>query len=85
MKKVLNIKTKYGIFRCIFEPEKDMGGYVVEAHSIQGAISWGKSFIEARHMIVEAIEGAIEANVIADAERRGIIRMNIQKKIVSVV
>ncbi len=60
MKKVLDIKTKYGIFQCMFEPEKDMGGYMVEARGLQGAISWGKSLAEARHIIVESIEGAVE-------------------------
>jgi hypothetical protein len=31
-------------------------------------------------MIAEAIEGAIEASVIANAEKRGLVRVNIQKK-----
>ena len=83
-KKVFAIKTKYGVFQCIFEPEKDMGGFMVEARGTQGAISWGKSLIEARHMIVEAIEGVVEANIIADAEKRGIIKVNSCKKLVSV-
>lgn len=65
VRKVLNIKTKYGSFECLFEPEKDMGGYVVEARSLSGGISWGKTLAEAKKMIVEAIEGAIEARALS--------------------
>jgi len=64
MKKILNVKTKYGSFYCIFESEKDMGGYSVEAKNVQGAVSWGKNINEAKRMIVEAVEGAIEAKAI---------------------
>lgn len=51
-----------------------MGGYVVEARNLPGGISWGRTKKEAQKKIVEAIEGAIEAKVIADAEKRGFIR-----------
>ncbi|KKT90027.1 MAG: hypothetical protein A3G02_03075 [Candidatus Yanofskybacteria bacterium RIFCSPLOWO2_12_FULL_44_13b] len=64
MKKILNVKTKYGSFNCIFESEKDIGGYSVEAKNVQGAVSWGKNINEAKRMIVEAVEGAIEAKAI---------------------
>lgn len=75
VKKTSIIKTKYGSFQCVFEPEKDMGGYMVEARGIQGAISWGRTLNEAKKMIVEAIEGAIEAKAVAEAERRGIVHL----------
>lgn len=74
-KKILIIKTAYGSFRCVFEPEKDMGGYAVEARDVQGAVSWGKTLAEAKRMIKEAIEGAIETNVVARAEKQGVFRM----------
>ena len=74
-KKILIIKTKYGSFRCIFEPEKDMGGYAVEARGVPGAISWGKTFVEAKKMIAESIEGAIEASAIIRAEKKGIVQI----------
>ena len=74
-KKILIIKTTYGSFRCAFEPEKDMGGYAVEARGVQGAVSWGKTLAEAKRMIKEAIEGAIETNVVARAEKQGVFRM----------
>lgn len=74
-KKNLMIKTKYGSFQCVFEPEKDMGGYAVEARGISGAVSWGKTLAEAKRMIVEAIEGAIEALAVANAEKKGIVKI----------
>ena len=73
-KKILTIKTQYGSFQCIFEPEKDMGGYAVEARGVAGALSWGKTLSEAKRMIAEAIEGAIEAKAIAAAEKRGVVQ-----------
>lgn len=74
-KKTYRIQTKYGPFSCVFEPEKDMGGYVVEARGVQGAVSWGKTLAEAKGMIAEAIEGSIEARVIAKAVEKGTIRV----------
>lgn len=68
VKKILVIKTKYGFFRCVFEPEKDMGGYMVEARGVQGAISWGKDMAEAKKMIAEAIEVAVEGELIIAAK-----------------
>lgn len=73
-KKILIIKTKYGSYKCIFEPEPDMGGYMVEARGVPGAISWGKTLSEAKKMIAESIEGAIETEAIINAEKKGIIR-----------
>ena len=74
-KQTHSIKTRYGSFPCVFEPEKDMGGYVVEASAVQGAVSWGKTLAEAKRMIAEAIEGAIEARVISKAIKRGTVRV----------
>ncbi len=78
-KKIMHIETKYGSFRCVFEPEKDMGGYTVEAHGLPGALSWGKTLNEAKRMIVEAIEGAIEARIIAGAEKGGVVQIRESK------
>lgn len=74
-KKTFLIKTKYGSFQCVFEPEKDMGGYAAEARGVAGAISWGKTLVEAKRMIAEAIEGAIEAMAVANAEKKGIVKI----------
>ena len=70
-KKQATVKTAYGSFPCIFEQEPDMGGYVAEAPTVQGAVYWGKNLAEAKKMIAEAIEGVIEIRVIVKAERDG--------------
>lgn len=70
-KQVIEIKTKYGSFSCIFKPELDMGGYVVVARDMQGAVSWGKNLSEAKRMIAEAIEGIVELKVLAHEEKEG--------------
>lgn len=68
------VKTQYGSFEAVFEPEKDMGGYVVTAPKVQGAVSWGKNLSHAKQMIAECIEGAIEARIISDAVKEGDVR-----------
>jgi predicted RNase H-like HicB family nuclease len=68
------IKTQYGSFKAVFEPETDMGGYVATAPKVQGAVSWGKNLVQAKKMIAECIEGAIEARVIAEAVQGGNVR-----------
>jgi len=70
-----SIKTAYGAFVCVFERERDMGGYTAEAIGIQGAISWGKNLAEAKKMIAEAIEGAIEGEAIITALKAGRISL----------
>jgi len=76
-----SIRTNYGTFVCLFEPEKDMGGYAAEALDVQGAVSWGKTLVEAKRMIAEAIEGVIETRVIARTEKEGIIRVIARPKV----
>ena len=68
------IKTNYGTFVCLFELEKDMGGYTVEALEVQGGVSWGENLAHAKRMIVEAIEGVIETRVLARAKEEGTVR-----------
>ncbi|MBI4132401.1 MAG: type II toxin-antitoxin system HicB family antitoxin [Candidatus Sungbacteria bacterium] len=74
-KKTYIVKTQYGSFPCIFEPEKDMGGYTAEAPAVQGAVSWGKTLAEAKRMIAEAIEGSIEARAVSKAVKKGTVRV----------
>jgi len=73
-KKTAAIKTQYGLFTALFEPETDMGGYVVTAPKVQGAVSWGKNLAQAKKMIAECIEGAIEARIISEAVKEGNVR-----------
>lgn len=79
-KKTATVKTRYGLFRAVFEPETDMGGYVVTAPKVQGAVSWGKNFSHAKKMIAECIEGAIEARVISEAVKEGSVRFTASAK-----
>lgn len=76
VRKLFTAKTKYGVYACIAEPEKDMGGYSVEARGVAGALSWGKTIAEAKKKIVEAIEGAIEAQTIVQAEQNGMVKIS---------
>lgn len=68
------VKTQYGLFKVVFEPETDMGGYVATAPKVQGAVSWGKNLAHAKKMIAECIEGAIEARIISEAVEEGNVR-----------
>ncbi len=72
--KKATIRTSYGVFPCVFELEKDMGGYMASSPKVQGAVSWGKNFAEAKRMVAEAIEGVYEANIITAAEKAGTVR-----------
>lgn len=73
-RKTALVKTQYGPFKAVFEPESDMGGYVATAPSVQGAVSWGKNLSHAKKMIAECIEGAIEARIISEAVKEGSVR-----------
>jgi len=75
VKRTAIVRTRYGSFSCIFEPEADMGGFVVTAPKVQGAVSWGKTLAEAKRMITEAIDGVHEGAIIAEAERIGTVRL----------
>ena len=74
------VKTQYGLFEAVFEPEMDMGGYVATAPKVQGAVSWGKNLPHAKEMIAECIEGAIEARVIVEAVKQGNVRFTSRAK-----
>ena len=73
MKKKVFIKTDYGEFPCIFEPEPDMGGYMVTATKKPDVITWGKNLTHAKKMAKEAIECSIEGDVLIAAEKAGAI------------
>lgn len=79
-KKTAVVKTQYGPFKTVFEPETDMGGYVATAPSVQGAVSWGRNLSHAKKMITECIEGAIEARIISEAVKEGSVRFTINPK-----
>lgn len=79
-KKTAVVKTQYGSFVAVFDPETDMGGYVVTAPKVQGAVSWGKNLSHAKKMIEECIEGAIEARIISEAVKEGNVRFTASAK-----
>ena len=79
LKKTAVVKTQYGPFKAVFEPEVDMGGYVATAPNVQGAVSWGKNLSQAKAMITEAIELIIETRAIENAEKEGYIRVTYRK------
>lgn len=74
------VKTKYGPFKAVFEPEIDMGGYVATAPNVQGVVSWGKNLAHAKEMVTEAIELVIETRAIENAEKEGYIRVVYRNK-----
>ena len=76
VKKIYTIKTKYGSFRCVFELEPDMGGYMITVPQKPDVISWGKTMAHAKKMAKEAIECSVEGDIIIAAEKRGEISIN---------
>jgi len=74
-KQKLAIKTRYGTYQAVFDPELDMGGYAVAVPGVQGAVSWGKNLTQAKKMAVEAIEGAIETRILIEAEQQGLAKL----------
>ena len=78
-KKLATVRTRYGLFQCVFEPEQDMGGYTVVAPKVRGAVSWGSTLVEAKRMIAEAIEGVYESQIIMDAAKIGTVRLTRMK------
>ena len=79
-KKTADIKTKYGTFHCVFEPEPDMGGYVATAPTVQGVVTWGKNLAHAKKMVAECIEGMIETRIIVEAVKEGNVRFTANAK-----
>lgn len=78
-KKTAVVKTQYGLFTAVFEPEPDMGGYVATAPKVQGAVSWGKNLAHAKKMIAESIECSIEGEIIFAAAQAGQVTIRKQK------
>ena len=73
MKKKSAVKTQYGVFDITLSPEseKKIKGYVVTVPKVRGVVTWGKTLVHARKMAKEAIECAIEGEILIAAERQG--------------
>jgi predicted RNase H-like HicB family nuclease len=70
-----SVATKYGTFECVFEKDVDVGGFSVYAKSVPVALSWGKTRLDAKKNMKDAIEGSYEAEVLAKAESYGSIKI----------
>ena len=58
-KRIIEVKTKYGIHKVVLEPDEKKG-YIVTAPGLPGVITWGKRINHAKKMAREAIELCIE-------------------------
>lgn len=78
MKKRLfvNIKTKLGSYRCLFESNYPEKGYTVTVPKLIGVVSCGDTLREAQKMIKEAIELHCECLF-----ERGLAEVKLLKKI----
>lgn len=56
MKKFLPIKTAFGVFECLFEPNTPEKGYTVTVPKLKGVVTCGDTLTEAKKMAREAIE-----------------------------
>ena len=75
----IEVKTLYGVFNVILEPEPDMGGYMITASKRPDVISWGKNLAHAKRMAKEAIECSIVGDIIIAAEKERAITINRQR------
>ncbi|MEK7554355.1 MAG: type II toxin-antitoxin system HicB family antitoxin [Patescibacteria group bacterium] len=71
MKKKIEVKTLYGQYIVVLEPEPDMGGYMITVPNRSDVISWGKNIAHAKKMAKEAIELSVEGQVLVAAEKVG--------------
>jgi len=56
MKKLITIKTTFGTFQALFEPNTPEKGYTVTVPRLRGVVNCGDTLIEAKNMAREAIE-----------------------------
>ena len=56
MKKLLAVKTNFGAFECLFEPNTPEKGYTVTVPKLKGVVTCGDTLAEAKQMAREAIE-----------------------------
>lgn len=71
-KQKVSIQTRYGFFDVIFQ--RDGRNYLVQVPKYPEIVTFGKSFAHAKRMAKDAIEVAVEGEVLLRAKERGIIR-----------
>lgn len=66
-KKIVNIKTKFGCFNCVFESNAPGKRYTITVPKLTGIVTCGENIDEAKKMVKEAIElhcdGLLEDNL----------------------
>jgi len=55
-KRVIKVKTSFGIFNCLFESNTPERGYTVTVPKLKGVVTCGDTLTEAKKMAKEAIE-----------------------------
>lgn len=55
-KKLTSIKTAFGTFECLFDPNTPEKGYTVTVPKLSGVVTFGDKLAEAKRMAKEAIE-----------------------------
>lgn len=77
----IEVKTLYGAFEVVLEPEPDMGGYMITVPKRFDVVSWGKTLAHAKRMAKEAIECSIEGDILIAAEKEGTIAIRKQRSL----
>ena len=55
-KQTQKVKTLFGIFDCVFDPNAPEKGYTVTVPRVRGVVTCGDTLAEAKKMAKEAIE-----------------------------
>jgi predicted RNase H-like HicB family nuclease len=77
-KQKLPVSTRYGAFDVTLQ--RDSSGYLVLVTKLPEVVTYGRTISEAKRMAVEAIEVAIEGEVLTRAARSGTIRFSNRRK-----
>lgn len=55
-KQIQKVKTLFGTFDCVFDPNTPEKGYTVTVPRVRGVVTCGDTLAEAKKMAKEAIE-----------------------------
>ena len=71
-RQTVDVQTKYGLFLVALE--RDGRGHMVSVPRMPEVVTFGQTVTEAKHMAQEAIEVAIEGEILVRAAQRGDIK-----------
>ena len=77
-KQIQKVKTLFGVFDCIFDPNTPERGYTVTVPRARGVVTCGDTLAEAKKMAKEAIELHCECLVEEGLAELKIYRKNIR-------